>query len=408
MTKMPGFEDDDEGTPPLPHPLDRTWLHPSELFPTARTEGRTSSATPTHHRTWRRDIVLTVAAGTIGAVAAVTLLGIAGTFERERARPAPPVRLAGAEDAARVAAKVVPGVTAVITTVESSESRGSGIAIGAHEVLTTSAVVGDAARAVPGTTIEICVANGRRHPATVVGRDSVTGLVLLRVPTLPLRPVSLALGDRLRAGDWVAAVGRTASTSTWVTSGVVTATGGWTPDLAGTFQAGMITTNTQLADDARGGALVDRDGKVVGILATSGAATPVDMAADVAAQLGSQGWASHGSLGIRAADAKAGGASVVEVAPGSGAERAGLRVGDRIIAINGSRTADSAALVYELRRRTAGRRVQLRVVRGKVTSVRAATLDDAPAASVPSPSGPGTSVTTLNQPVSQPAGLAAP
>ncbi len=405
---MPGFEDDDEGTPPLPHPLDRTWLHPSELFAATRTEGATSSATPTRHRRWRRDLALTLAAGTIGAVAAVALLGVVGVFDRGRTRPAPPVRLAGAEDAARVAAQVVPGVAAVITTVDSSESRGSGIAVGAHEVLTTTAVLGDAARAAPGSTIEICVANGRRHPATVVGGDSVTGLVLLRVPTLPLQPVSLAVGDRLRAGDWVAAVGRTASTSTWVTSGVVTATGGWTPDLAGTVQAGMITTSTQLADDARGGALVDRDAKVVGILSVSGAATPVDMLAAVATQLGKHGWASHGSLGIRAADAAAGGASVVEVAPGSGAERAGLHVGDRITAIDGSRTADSAALVYELRRRTAGRRVQLRVVRGKLTSVRAATLDDTPAASVPSPSGPGTSVTTLNQPVSQPAGGSAP
>ena len=405
---MPGFEDDDEGTPPLPHPLDRTWLHPSELFAAARAEGGTSSGPPTHHRTWRRDIVLTVAAGTIGAVAAVALLGVAGVFERDRTGPAPAARLAGTEDAARVVAQVVPGVAAVITTVDSAESRGSGIAIGAHEVLTTSAVVGDAALAASGTTIEICVANGRRHPATVVGRDFLTGLVLLRVPTLPLQPVSLAAGDRLRAGDWVAAVGRTASTSTWVTSGVVTATGGWTPDLAGTVQAGMITTSTQLANDARGGALVDRDGKVVGVLSVSGAATPVDMAAAVATQLGSHGWASHGSLGIRAADAAAGGATVVEIARGSGAERAGLRVGDRIIALDRSRTPDSATLVYELRRRPAGRRVQLRVVRGKLRSVHAATLDDPPAASVPTPSGPGTSVTTLNQPVSQLAGGATP
>ncbi len=405
---MPGFEDDDEGTPPLPHPLDRTWLHPSELFTGTRPQGGTSPAAPTHHRSWRRDLLLTVAAGTVGAVAAVALLGVAGVFERERARPAPPVRLAGAEDAARVAAQVVPGVAAVITTVDSAESRGSGIAVGAHEVLTTSAVVGDAARAAPGTTIEICVANGRRHPATVVGNDPVTGLVLLRVPTLPLEPVSLAVGDGLRAGDWVAAVGRTASSGTWVTSGVVTATGGWTPDPAGAVQAGMIATNTQLADDARGGALVDRDGKVVGILSVSGAATPVEMAAEVAAQLGKHGWASHGSLGIRAADAAAGGTTVVEVAPGSGAERSGLRVGDRIVAIDGSRTSDSAALVYELRRRRAGRRVQLRVVRGKLTTLLGATLDAAPAASATPPSTITTSVTTLSQPVSQPLGSSAP
>ncbi|MEO6469521.1 MAG: PDZ domain-containing protein, partial [Acidimicrobiia bacterium] len=185
-------------------------------------------------------------------------------------------------------------------------------------------------------------------------------------------------------------------------------TGGWTPDPTGTVHAGMIATNTQLADEARGGALVDRDGKVVGILAVSGAATPVDMAAEVATQLVERGWASHGSLGIRATDAAAGGATVVEVAPGSSAERAGLQVDDRIVAIDGTRTADSAAVVYALRRRPAGRRVKLTVVRGKRTSELAATLDDAPASSVPWSSAPGTTATSVNQPVLQPTGASTP
>ncbi len=398
---MPGFEDDDEGTRPPPHPLDRTWLHPSELFAAARTEADASAAATSSPRNWRRDIALTVAAGTIGAVAAVALLGVVGVFERDRPRSVPPVRSAGAEDAAQVAEQVVPGVAAVITTVDREESRGSGIAVGAHEVLTTTAVIGDAARTTPGATIEVCVANGHRHRAEVIGGDPLTGLVLLKVPSLPFEPVSLTAGGGLRAGDWVAAIGRTASSGTWVTSGVVTATGGWTPGPTGTVHAGMIATNTQLADEARGGALVDRDGNVVGILAVSGVATPVDMAAEVASQLVERGWASHGSLGIRAADAAAGGATVVEVTPGSSAERAGLRVGDRIVAIDGTRAADSAALVYGLRRRPAGRRVLVRVVRGKLTRVLSATLDDAPAApTTPSPD-PATPVTSENRPVSQ-------
>ncbi len=395
---MPGFEDDDEGTRPPPHPLDRTWLHPSELFAAARTGVDTSAAPTSPPRNWRRDIVLTVAAGTIGAVAAVALLGVLGVFERERPRLVSPARSAGAEDAAQVAEQVVPGVAAVIATVASTETRGSGIAVGPHEILTTTAVIGDAARTTPGATIEICVANGHRHRATVIGGDPVTGLVLLKVPSLPFEPASLAAGDGLRAGDWVAAVGRTASSGTWVTSGVVTATGGWTPDPTGAVHAGMIATNTQLADEARGGALVDRDGDIVGILAVSGGAMPVDMASEVATQLLKQGWASHGSLGIRVADAAAGGATVVEVTSGSTAERAGLRVGDRIVAIDGTRTADSAALVYDLRRRPAGRRVLVRVVRGELTRVLGATLDDAPAASDPPQPGAATPVASVNQP----------
>ncbi len=390
---MPGFDDDDEGTRPPPNPLDRTWLHPSEIFAAARSTPVPSGSDAPVSRSWRRDVALTVTAGTIGAIFAVAALGILGAFEPDRPRPTPTPAASGSTDAAAVADQVVPGIAAVITTVAGTETRGSGIAVGPHEVLTTTAVVGDAVRSVPGTSVEICVANRHRHRATVVGSDPVTGLVLLRVPTLTLAPAPLRSENGLRAGDWVAAIGRSASSGTWVTSGVVTATGGWSADPAGTVHAGMIATNTQLADEARGGALVDRNGTIVGVLALSGTATPADMAADVATQLAARGRASHGSLGIRAADTHAGGAGVVEITPGSSAARAGLQVGDRIVAVDDTRTADSSSLVYGLRRRAAGRQVRLTVVREKHTMTIRAQLDDA--------SGAGTPATAGTQPVSQ-------
>ena len=248
---MPGIEDDDDATRPPPHPLDRTWLHPSELFAAARSEavppadpGR--SASP---RSWRRDVLLTVAAGAIGAVAAVAILGIVGAFEREKPRLAVAPRPNGTADAAQIGAQVAPGIAAVISTVDGTEQRGSGIAVGPHEILTTASVIdGPTAN---GTGIEISVANGHRHAAKEIGRDPVTGLVLLSVPTLRIEPAQLANTRGLRAGDWVAAVGRNATSGPWITSGVVTATGGWSTDSSGGTHAGMIATNTTLANEAR-------------------------------------------------------------------------------------------------------------------------------------------------------------
>jgi len=209
----------------------------------------------------------------------------------------------------------------------------------------------------------------------------VTGLVLLNVPGLHVTPARLVNADTLHAGDWIAAIGRTTTSGPWVTSGVVTAVGEWSTDSGGTSHAGMITTNTEFADVARGGALVDERGRVVGILAGTsaparGAAMPSDVATNVALQLATKGWASHGALGVRAADTRASGPSITDVTAGSSADTAGIKIGDRVIAIDSVRTPDTATLVYELRRRTAGQRVRVTVIRGTRTVQLTAVLGD--------------------------------
>ena len=372
---MPGNDPDDDSTRPPPHPLDRPWIHPSELLATSR---GAASIPQGSRRRWPRDLALTLTAGTVGAVATVALLGIAGAFAGAPAARVRTEATAPPTDAATIATQVAPGVAAVITTVAGTERRGSGIAVGTHQILTTTAVVeaGDG-------RVEICMENGRRHPATEIGRDAVSGLVLLNVPTLRTVPARLADTDAVRAGDWIVAVGRTATSGSWVTSGVVTAVGGWVSDDAGITHAGLITTSADVAEEARGGALVDRRGHVVGILSVSAtaptrtAAMPASVIRDIAAQLAQTGTASHGALGIRAADSEVPGAIVNEIADGSGAEAGGLMVGDRIVAVNNARTSDSAALVVELRRHRAGTHVRLAVKRGKHTMTVRVVLDEA-------------------------------
>jgi S1-C subfamily serine protease len=164
----------------------------------------------------------------------------------------------------------------------------------------------------------------------------------------------------------------------------VTATHGWTQDVDGISHPGLINTSTAVSEEARGGALVDGRGHIVGILAMTGsgapkaAAMPAEMAGEVANQLTETGKATHGALGVRARDANPGPA-VTEVVAGSSAARADVRVDDRIVALDDTPTPDTATLVYELRRRQAGTRTRVTVQRGKHRLFVTAVLDDAAA-----------------------------
>jgi S1-C subfamily serine protease len=228
--------------------------------------------------------------------------------------------------------------------------------------------------------------------ATELGRDTITGLVLLGVPSLSVEPTQIADTVAVQPGEWIVAVGRDASNGPWVTTGVVTATRGFATDADGVTRGGMISTSAELAADARGGALVDQHGRVVGVLvganpfSTTGSAIPGDMAHDVTVQLATKGTASHGALGLRATDTRDSGATITDVTPGASADTAGIRVGDRILAVDGVATPNTARLVYELHRRTAGERVRIVVARGKNKLSVTAKLDDAGSPATPKPS----------------------
>ena len=89
---------------------------------------------------------------------------------------------------------------------------------------------------------------------------------------------------------------------------------------------------------------------------------------------------------MRARDANPG-PEVTEVVGGSSAAHAGVKVADRIVALDQTATPDTATLVYELRRRQAGTRAQLTVQRGKHRITVTATLDDVAATTAPEAAG---------------------
>lgn len=309
--------------------------------------------------------MLAFGAGLVGAVLVVLVLAAAGRLGHSStpARPTAGERSGDADPAARVVATAGHSVVAVLAVTPAGLRRVSGVCVRDGQVLTSARALEAA------TALTVVGHDGRAWTATPLGRDGATGLALLRVELGSLEAARVAEDGGVRVGAWVLAMGGGDGRSPWVTTGVVASMGGWAEDGAGAARAGMITTDTAMPAEADGGALLDRAGRVVGILVGSakgggGLALPMATARPVAAQLASNGRVEHGALGISATDEQdPRGARVTEVLAGGAASRAGLRVGDVVLGVDAVVVHDTADLVTVVRRRAPGDRVQLTLAR---------------------------------------------
>ncbi|HEU4588658.1 MAG TPA: trypsin-like peptidase domain-containing protein [Gemmatimonadales bacterium] len=229
--------------------------------------------------------------------------------------------------------------------------------------------------------ITVSLPDGHTVPATLAGRDETTDLAVLRVDAPSLAPAERADPTALRAGHLVLAVGRPGPNVT-ASMGVVSAVGGeWR-----TWQGGRIDRFVRLDlniyDGFSGGALIEAGGRVLGIN-TSGLArataltipaTTVDRVAD---QLLSHGRVQRGYLGLasqpvrlpeglRAAlQLESGiGLVVVNVEPDGPADRAGVLLGDVIVAVDGAAVRDPADVLAALGPDRVGNPLTARVLRG--------------------------------------------
>jgi putative serine protease PepD len=341
--------------------------------------------------------VIAFGAGTFGALAMVLVLGAAGLLG-DSGDPAPPrqaaeVTGADGDAAARLAAAAGQSVVGIIVTTPMGPRRSSGVYVRNGEIVTS-------AHAVEGADeLTVVDADGSRRDGSVVGKDDSTRLALVRVDG-DTDPAKLATGTQLKVGQWVLALGGTDGTGPWVATGVVASMGGWADDGSGSMKPGMITVDTVTPPEARGGALLDRNGHVVGVLAgatgdaTAGLATPIATVRSVAAQLAEKGKAAHGALGVHAVDAShPRGARVETVSPASAADQAGLASGDVVVEVDGTRIRSVADLVVAVRRHEPGDRVQV-VVERKDKSRRIAVVlgsaeDPVPAGETLTVSTPG-------------------
>ncbi len=240
---------------------------------------------------------------------------------------------------------------------------GSGVIVDAARgyVLTNHHVVENA------DGVSVTLNDGRQVEAEFIGSDPDTDVALIRIPTQGLTAVPMANSDQLQVGDFVVAMGNPYGLGQTVTSGIVSAVGRSGIPVAG-YQ-NFIQTDASINPGNSGGALVDLQGRLVGINTASfnprgsmagniglGFAIPINMARGIMDQLiANNGVVRRGTFGVESQDVDertarglgldvARGALITRVYPGSAAAAAGLQPGDVVLSANGQRVDNRAAL----------------------------------------------------------------
>jgi S1-C subfamily serine protease len=282
------------------------------------------------------------------------VLGAAGVFEGTGTVASSQLSAVGGGTASVV--ELVDGVSPSIVSVQTVTAfgvvTGSGVAVGRTQVLTSAHLL--------GTTPTVSVATAAAVlEAKVAGVDAETDLALLIVDPGQghnLTPAHLGSSRELRVGARVVAIGMTGGDHRWARPGVVSALSRLVTTPGGVLMPGLVETDLQPGAIVGGGALIDTNGEVVGILSRAllGYALPIEVARDVADQLGTGGRARHGWIGLDAVDAVehgGGGARVTAVNEGGPAEAAGIRVGDVIVVVGTDDVTDTADLAAAVSRR---------------------------------------------------------
>jgi S1-C subfamily serine protease len=251
----------------------------------------------------------------------------------------------------RVAERLLPSVASLSTSRGRGRGAGSGVVITPDGFLITSAHV-----VAGGASGMATFMDGREAPFSVVGRDALSDLAVVRAGADGLVSATLGDADRLRVGQLVVAIGNPLGFSGSVTAGVVSALGRSLPTRAGSttrIVENVIQTDAALNPGNSGGALADSAGHVVGIntavagiglgLAVPINATTVGIVAALMrdgrfrrAYLGITGGRRPLSPALRERLGRRAAVEVVDVMPGSPAARAGLRSGDLLLALDGA------------------------------------------------------------------------
>jgi Do/DeqQ family serine protease len=239
------------------------------------------------------------------------------------------------------------------------QAAGSGVIVDAAQgyILTNGHVVENA------DAIEVTTKDNRRFSARIVGHDDETDIAVLKIDGTHLKALELGDSDRLQVGDFVLAIGNPFGLGQTVTSGIVSALGRGGLGIEG-FED-FIQTDASINPGNSGGALVDLKGRLIGIntaiLAPGGGnigigfAIPINMAHQALNQILRYGSVRRGHIGVRVQDLTpdlaaamraqhSEGAVVAAVEPRSPAEKAGVRPGDIVIAVDGAPVHSSGQL----------------------------------------------------------------
>lgn len=313
-----------------------------------------------------------------------------------------------------VASAVSPAVVTIGVQSSSSSGVGSGVVYNANGDIVTNYHVISPALDGQGK-ITVTLADSRLYEAEIVGTDQTTDLAVIRLtnPPADLTVATFGSSSDLAVGQEVMAVGAPLGLSNTVTTGVISALNrpvevsntdsgstpsdpndpfGQLPQLQNrsTSSSDSVITNAIQVDASinpgnSGGPLFDSSGRVIGInssIASNsgssgqagsiglGFAIPVDLVSSVADQLIATGSADHAVLGVTVQSATAeldgaavAGAKIVDVTAGGGADKAGLKIDDVIVAVDGETVSSSKQLTGYVRRYKGGDEVTVTYVR---------------------------------------------
>jgi len=256
-------------------------------------------------------------------------------------------------------------------------SLGSGVIVAREGYVLTNHHVVDGA-----DDILLVLADGRRISARVRGADPESDLAVLKADAADLPAITFGDLARVQVGDAVLAIGNNYGFGNTVTSGIVSALG--RSQVGGNLFADFIQTDAAINPGNSGGALVDAAGRLIGINSTIysrsggsqgiGFAIPVTLAQDVLAQIIEKGEVTRGWFGVTTQDVdgkaasalsleRADGVLVAGVQRGGPADRAGLRVRDVVVEVDGRPTPNTPALLARIAQLAPGSSARVTVVR---------------------------------------------
>jgi serine protease Do len=253
---------------------------------------------------------------------------------------------------------------------------GSGVIISPDGYIVTNNHVVDGA-----SQVTVTLSDGRELTARVVGRDPQTDVAVIKVAAKDLPAITIARSRDVEVGDRVLAIGNPFGIGETVTTGIVSATGRRAG--LGLAYEDFIQTDAAINPGNSGGALVDVEGRLIGIntaiLSHSGGfqgvglAVPSDLVGNVADSLVAHGKVVRGYIGIGIQDLTPGladtfglklkgGALITDVQPDSPGARAGLKSGDVVTAVNAQPVDSASRLSLAVGETAPGTRLTLDVI----------------------------------------------
>lgn len=259
-----------------------------------------------------------------------------------------------------------------------TSSLGSGVIVDAERglILTNNHVIANADQ------ITVTLRDGRHLEAEVVGTDPETDVAVIKVPADNLTDITTTDSNNISVGDFVVAIGNPFGLGQTVTSGIVSALSRSGLGIEG--YEDFIQTDASINPGNSGGALVNLRGELVGINTAIfsqtggnigiGFAIPINLALQIMEQLLETGEVKRAFLGVSMQDMspelaeafglkRQGGAIINQVIDGSPAEKAGIKAGDIVLAVDGKKIRNAEDLRNRVGLLPVGKKVRMTILR---------------------------------------------